>query len=278
MFVKTLVIFTILHVALAGSLDCSTTACPTNCNCIASSCSSQLNDCLNDSTCSQAQDCADACKCGDKACLTGCAAQHPSAKGLSLLACASSHCTLTAFFKKELKALPDCSTTACPATCSCIESNCTSQINDCLADSACAAGQTCADKCACGDKACLTSCAMSHPSSKALSLLACASSKCTLESVFSYGVKAMPDCSTTACPSNCQCIEQNCASQISDCLADGTCSQGQTCADNCACGDKACLSGCAAQHPSAKGLSLLACASSHCSLGNRRSVLKFNIE
>lgn len=188
---------------------------------------------------------------------------HPSAKALTLLACASSKCTLSNLFK--VQALPDCSTTACPSNCSCIESKCGSQVTDCLNDATCAKGQSCADSCACGDKKCLSDCAAKNPSGKGLSLLACASSNCQLDSLFK--VNALPDCSSTACPSNCQCIESNCGSQFADCLGDSNCAAAQTCADACACGDKSCLTGCAAKHPSAKGLSLLACASSHCTLG-----------
>merc|ERR1711879_838815 len=113
--------------------------------------------------------------------------------------------------------MPDCSTTACPSKCQCIESNCAAEINDCLSDATCASGQACADACPCGDKACITKCALKDPSPKALPVLKCASAHCGLEA------SAMPDCSTTACPSKCQCIESNCAAEINDCLSDATC-------------------------------------------------------
>merc|ERR1711879_460419 len=110
------------------------------------------------------------------------------------------------------------------------------------ADATCAQGQACVDTCACGDKACLTSCAVQHTSTKALAVLTCATAHCQLET---GAVSAMPDCSTTACPTTCKCIESNCESAITDCLADATCAQGQACVDTCACGDKACLTSCA---------------------------------
>merc|ERR1739845_25631 len=124
-----------------------------------------------------------------------------------------------------------------------IEQNCASQINSCLADTTCASGQACADACACGDTACIKACATKDPSPLALPVLMCASSKCGLE--VEEAATAMPDCSTTACPSKCSCIEQNCASQINSCLADTTCASGQACADACACGDTACIKACA---------------------------------
>merc|ERR1712062_621961 len=119
----------------------STTACPTNCECIEKNCESEITTCLADAACAAGQTCADACACGDKACLAGCAASHPSAKAVAVLTCATAHCQL------GVSAMPDCSTTACPTNCECIEKNCESEITTCLADAACAAGQTCADAC-----------------------------------------------------------------------------------------------------------------------------------
>jgi hypothetical protein len=81
-------------------------------------------------------------------------------------------------------AMPDCSKTACPSKCQCAEQECTSQITDCLNDSACAAGQACIDKCACGDKSCLLTCAKSIKSTKALPLAMCLESKCGAEESF----------------------------------------------------------------------------------------------
>merc|ERR550539_845250 len=40
-------------------------------------------------------------------------------------------------------ALPDCSATACPSECTCAEAKCTAEINACLGDPTCAAGQRC---------------------------------------------------------------------------------------------------------------------------------------
>merc|ERR1711953_831386 len=143
--------------------------------------------------------------------------------------------------------------------------------NDCLADATCAAGQTCADACACGDSACIANCAKQDPSPKALPVLMCAKTNCGLEAPAIQA--AMPDCSTTACPSKCQCIEQNCASQINDCLADAKCASGQACADNCACGDKACIMACATKNPSAKALPIVMCAKSKCGLHMNETIV-----
>jgi len=74
----------------------------------------------------------------------------------------------------------------------------------------------------------------------------------------------LPDCSKTACPAKCQCGTQKCASQITDCLADTSCAAGETCANACPCGSLACLAGCAAKHPTAKGFAVLSCVQTAC--------------
>jgi len=71
--------------------DCGTTACPSTCKCVEDHCASQINDCLSDPTCATGQGCIDACKCGDKACAAGCAANTPSPKGLAILTCAETN-------------------------------------------------------------------------------------------------------------------------------------------------------------------------------------------
>merc|ERR1711907_123761 len=161
---------------------------------------------------------------------------------------------------ESVNALPDCSKTACPSKCHCAEQKCTKQITDCLSDASCAAGQSCIDKCACGDRACLLSCAKSIKSVKALPLAMCLETQCKAEE----SVGALPDCSKTACPSKCQCAEQKCTKQITDCLSDASCAAGQSCIDKCACGDRACLLGCAKSIKSAKAFPLAVCLETQC--------------
>merc|ERR1719183_1046491 len=75
---------------------------------------------------------------------------------------------------------------------------------------------------------------------------------------------ALPDCSKAACPSKCQCAEQKCTKQITDCLSDASCASGQSCIDKCACGDKACLLSCAKTIKSPKALPLAMCLETRC--------------
>merc|ERR1719464_2281847 len=78
------------------------------------------------------------------------------------------------------------------------------------------------------------------------------------------GSSAPPACSTTACPSTCQCIEQHCAAEITACLSDPSCATGQSCIEQCKCGDSSCLATCAMKTPSPKGLAMLRCAKGSC--------------
>merc|ERR1719456_2241208 len=102
--------------AAMGMPDCSKTACPSTCQCAESKCGDVINDCLADSTCSQGESCADACPCGSDSCLAGCAIKHMSMKGAAVLTCVKKNCpgqsNVTA-----VRAMPDCSKTACPSTC-----------------------------------------------------------------------------------------------------------------------------------------------------------------
>jgi len=79
-------------------------------------------------------------------------------------------------------------------------------------------------------------------------------------------VSAMPDCSTTSCAKTCECIETNCAAQVTACLSDDTCKTGQACINKCKCGDTACAVACAKADPSPKGLAVLVCAQQKCKL------------
>ena len=149
-----------------------------------------------------------------------------------------------------VRASPSCSATACPSICQRGEEKRTSQITDCLAEPSCAGLQSCADACACGNKACLTSCALLSPSTKALMVWKCVSANCPMLVV--PAVRALSDCSTTACPSICKCGEVKC-----DCSAEFSGAGLQSCADACACDDQACFTGCALESPSTNASSVL---------------------
>merc|ERR1711907_393234 len=194
------------------------------------------------------------------ACLLGFAKSIKSAKAFPLAMCLETQCGAEIPMFADAAAMPDCSQTACPSKCQCAESKCSKQITDCLSDASCAAGQSCIDKCACGDRACLLSCAKSIKSVKALPLAMCLETQCKAEE----SVGALPDCSKTACPSKCQCAEQKCTKQITDCLSDASCAVGQSCIDKCACGDKACQLSCAKSIKSAKALPRAMCLETQC--------------
>merc|ERR1712025_1182179 len=142
----------------------------------------------------------------------------------------------------------DCSTAACPDQCECSLSKCGSEIDACLADATCAQGQARALACPCSDTACSLKCAAANPSTKALPVANCINSNCA-----SVAASAV-DCSTAACPDQCECSLSKCASEIDSCLADATCAQGQACALACPCSDTACSLKCAAANPSTKAL------------------------
>jgi len=88
------------------------------------------------------------------------------------------HCMGMASKALTATALPDCSKTACPAKCQCGTQKCPSQIEACLADKSCAAGEECANACPCGSMACLAACAAKHPTAKGFAVLSCVQTAC----------------------------------------------------------------------------------------------------
>merc|ERR1712025_777124 len=160
---------------------------------------------------------------GDTACSLKCAAANPSTKALPVATCLNSNCA------SNLKADVDCSTAACPDQCQCGLDKCADVIDTCLADATCAQGQACALACPCSDTAFSLKCAAANPSTKALPVATCLNSNCA------SNFKADVDCTTAACPDQCQCGLDKCADVIDTCLADATCAQGQACALACAC-------------------------------------------
>lgn len=77
----------------------------------------------------------------------------------------------------------DCSGAACPSICECANSQCSSAVDACLADSACAAAQGCVLACSCGDTACAAACA-AGAGSAATDVLGCLTSSCGGDSTF----------------------------------------------------------------------------------------------
>lgn len=154
----------------------------------------------------------------------------------------------------------DCSSATCGSVCDCANSKCSSDVDACLADSACASAQTCVFGCACGDVACAAACAASSGSSLANNVITCLSSNCAAEEEQLTGV----DCSSATCTSVCDCANSKCSSQVDACLADSACSSAQTCVFGCACGDVACAAACAASSGSSLANDVITCLSSSC--------------
>merc|ERR1712154_154666 len=102
-------------------------------------------------------------------------------------------------------------------------------------------------------------CAAANPSAKALPVATCLNKNCASEFQ-----AADVDCTTAACPDQCECGLDKCADVINTCLADATCAQGQACALACPCSDTACSLKCAAANPSAKALPVATCLNKNC--------------
>merc|ERR1712063_74448 len=105
------------------------------------------------------------------------------------------------------------------------------EVNTCLADAKCAKSQDCAFTCACNDNACMLKCAAKSPSIKALPAAKCINSECSSSVSSSLDI----DCTTSACPDQCNCSLDKCASQIDACLAVPNCATSQDCALACPC-------------------------------------------
>merc|ERR1712232_1115987 len=171
----------------------------------------------------------------------GCAASSPSVKALPVAKCINSNCAVAA---KEAKSI-DCSTAACPDQCTCSLDKCASEIDACLAVPNCATSQDCALACPCSDNACMLKCAAKSPSFKALPAAKCINSQCSSS-------RLDIDCNKAACPDQCTCSLDKCASEIDACLAVPNCATSQDCALACPCSDNACMLKCAAKSPSIK--------------------------
>merc|ERR1712151_812465 len=79
-----------------------------------------------------------------------------------------------------------------------------------------------------------------------------------------HGASLDIDCSTAACPDQCSCSLDKCASEIDACLAIDNCASSQDCALQCPCSDNACMLKCAASSPSIKALPVAKCVNSQC--------------
>merc|ERR550537_433238 len=96
---KALPVATCINSNCAGlkseGVDCSKSACPSQCECSLDKCADSINTCLADAQCAQGQACALTCACGDTACNLKCAAATPSPKALPVATCINSNCAGT---------------------------------------------------------------------------------------------------------------------------------------------------------------------------------------
>merc|ERR1719464_2464207 len=120
-------------------------------------CSSQVDECLADSTCAGGKACVEGCECGDMTCLLECATKHVSDKGDKLSSCVNHNCQ-----PPPGPTPPSCAKVGCPTACECTMAKCNSQVDECLADSTCAVGRACVEGCKCGNMTCLLDCATKH--------------------------------------------------------------------------------------------------------------------
>merc|ERR1712241_1602231 len=148
-------------------------------------------------------------------CLGKCAAAHPSPKALPLLQCLQKNCKRKVLIG-AVRSLPDCKTSGCPSECECAEKSRVSEINACLADATCSAGEDCVLQCPCNDMTCYGNCFAAPPSPLALTVLQCVQKNCKHEApVLNVTASTLPDCSkVSACPSECDCAEKTCTAEI----------------------------------------------------------------
>merc|ERR1712187_652685 len=188
----------------------------------------------------ETEECAMMCACGDVQCVLDCVSKDatPSSATQAFLGCYQSKCQSAHL---EVKASDhDCTTSGCPAVCECLEAHCEYTDEACHADPQCEETEECAMMCACGDVQCVLDCVSKDatPSSATQAFLGCYQSKCQSAHL---EVKASDhDCTTSGCPSVCECLEANCESTDEACHADPQCEETEECAMMCACGDVQC--------------------------------------
>merc|ERR1712000_567411 len=79
-------------VSAKPDVDCTKSACPSQCECSLDKCSDQISKCLADDACAAGQACAMKCACSDTACNLHCAKQMASALAPPVAACINSNC------------------------------------------------------------------------------------------------------------------------------------------------------------------------------------------
>merc|ERR1711908_49937 len=81
---------------------------------------------------------------------------------------------------------------------------------------------------------------------------------------------ALPDCSKAFCPMRCQCAENHCAKEFTDCMSDKSCRQAEQCiSTNCGCDDLICPQACGSlvTQPGV-AINLANCVLNHCYSGS----------
>merc|ERR1712118_270104 len=95
-----------------------------------------------------------------------------------LILCYNHQCN-TPSVKESLSLDVDCSSSACPAACSCTKDTCSEHLSKCMDDSQCAAAWgSCFQSCACGDTTCALQCASASQAAHMGGLILCYNHQC----------------------------------------------------------------------------------------------------
>merc|ERR1712087_190272 len=97
-----------------AAVDCTKSACPSQCECSLTACADSVNTCLADATCAASQSCAMACACSYQQCMLNCASSSGSPLALPVATCINSNCA-----SLSPAAAVDCTKSAFPSQCEC---------------------------------------------------------------------------------------------------------------------------------------------------------------
>ncbi len=122
--------------------------------CMAASCAATYCACLEEDHCFGYLQCLGTCSMGDTTCFQSCAAVHEPGISLGILTsdCAGTTCDMSCQFGNPLN---DCQ--------KCLYTNCSSEMNACIANPECLGLVQCLQMCTPGDQACGQACVATYP-------------------------------------------------------------------------------------------------------------------
>jgi len=260
---RVVAVSSLLTLASAFEIDCSTSACPDTCTCSKTACLQPIDACLGDAECSKLKSCPMECPCGDEACLLNCAGKTSSPLAVPVAQCIQTQCHTGTLLKATIEDV-DCSASSCQEACQCSVDKCGDEINLCLADAECSKVQSCAMTCGCGDDECMLGCASASNSTLAAPVAECVASNCHVEAQLLRSAAPKLSCKGAACEDACKCGMGKCMGVGMACLFDSKCSAFQDCSFKCPCGDKQCAMDCANSVQSTKAMPLATCLTQKC--------------